>query len=96
MRGDLFNVFDVLDRAKDEVKCHSALLGQLIDDTGSHGQGGRFCKALIEVLNSRLVDEDKALIATGQKFWVGTEVPFDYKDDQVHAPFIMRRRGGSP
>jgi PD-(D/E)XK nuclease superfamily len=40
-----FNVFSVTRRSGFEVTTHSALLCDLLDPRGSHGQGGAFLKA---------------------------------------------------
>jgi len=40
--GLRFNLFEVLDRADDEEKGHSAMLAALLDPRGKHGQGETF------------------------------------------------------
>ena len=49
-QGLKFNVFDILDRTRDEVKGHSAFLAELLNPRGSHGQGGQFLRLFIEQL----------------------------------------------
>ena len=40
--GQSFNLFAILGRETDEVRTHSAILAELLDPTGSHGQGPVF------------------------------------------------------
>lgn len=47
-----FNVFDVLDRAADEVKGHSAMIAALLDPNGAHGQGTMFLKPFLSQLSA--------------------------------------------
>lgn len=44
------NIFRVLDRSTDEVKCHSAFLAELLDSAGKHGQGSMFFELFLDVL----------------------------------------------
>jgi len=55
--GARFNVFDVLDRATDEVKGHSAFLAELLSPGGSHGQGDRFLGSFLKILQEQLTDD---------------------------------------
>ena len=50
--GDRFNIFEILDRTTDEVKGHSAFLGELLDSNGTHGQGNLFLNAFLQLLES--------------------------------------------
>jgi len=50
--GQQFNLFDLLDRATDEVKGHSAFIAELLSPAGSHGQGDQFLKAFLDRLVS--------------------------------------------
>jgi hypothetical protein len=49
-----FNVFAVTRRHDLEVTTHSALLCVLLDPRGSHGQGGAFLQAFLEVVDAAL------------------------------------------
>ena len=40
--GQSFNLFSILDRETDEVQTHSAILAELLNPNGSHGQGAVF------------------------------------------------------
>jgi hypothetical protein len=49
-----FNVFAVTHRSGFETTTHSALLCDLLDPRGSHGQGGAFLKAFLEIIDDNL------------------------------------------
>src|SRR3954463_15191307 len=44
-----FNIFRVLEWEQSEVRTHSALLAQLFDPKGSHGQGGVFLQKFLSL-----------------------------------------------
>jgi len=52
-QGLAFNVFDVLGRSADEVNGHSAIIAELLDPKGSHGQGARFLNLFLERLRAK-------------------------------------------
>ncbi|MDA3779682.1 MAG: PD-(D/E)XK nuclease family protein [Bacteroidales bacterium] len=54
LKGENFNLFDILDRRSDEVKSHSAMLAELLNPKGSHGMKDKFLKLFIEMLNGKL------------------------------------------
>ena len=56
--GDRFNIFEILDRTTDEVKGHSAFLGELLDSNGTHGQGSLFQIAFLQLLESLQLPDD--------------------------------------
>lgn len=65
-----FNVFDVLGRTTDEVKGHSALIGELLNPQGSHGQGATFLNAFFDCLSTLLLPESlKEGILTSDATW---------------------------
>jgi hypothetical protein len=49
-----FNVFQVTRRSGFEVTSHSALLCDLLDPRGTHGQGGAFLKAFLATVDANL------------------------------------------
>ena len=51
-QGAYFNVFDILDRATDEVKGHSAFIAEMLNPEGSHGQGNRFLNLFLAQLKA--------------------------------------------
>lgn len=57
VKGNLFNVFDVLERCKrDERYTHSAFIGNLLDENAEHGCGAAFLEAFIETIHISLPD----------------------------------------
>lgn len=46
-RGQLFNVFEILNLETNETRTHSAFLAALLDPNGNHGAGDRFLKTFI-------------------------------------------------
>ena len=46
-RGDLFNVFNILNLQTYEVRTHSAFLSELLDPKGSHGMKDGFLKLFL-------------------------------------------------
>jgi PD-(D/E)XK nuclease superfamily len=49
-----FNVFEVTRRSGFEVTTHSALLCDLLDPRGTHGQGGAFLQAFLAMIDDKL------------------------------------------
>ena len=64
--GENFNVFELLRMETDEVRTHSAMLADLLDPRGSHGQGTAFARLFRPL--SRLSDDEL------KSARVGTEV----------------------
>lgn len=48
--GDAFNIFNTIGLKTEEVRLHSAFLGELLNPKGSHGASYVFLKAFLEVL----------------------------------------------
>lgn len=57
--GENFNVFRVLKMDSDEVRMHSAFLGELLNPNGSHGQGDVFLRLFVNQFNIAAPDELK-------------------------------------
>lgn len=55
--GDNFNIFKILKIESSEVKFHSALLAELLNPKGSHGQKEEFLKAFIKNLQIENFEE---------------------------------------
>ena len=47
-RGEFFNIFSILNVERDEVHTHSAMLSELLNPKGSHGQGDAFLKLFLK------------------------------------------------
>lgn len=45
----IFNVFDILQLSRSEVRTHSAMIAELLNPSGNHGQGVLFLKKFIEI-----------------------------------------------
>lgn len=82
--GRDFNLFDVLDRAEDEVKGHSAFLAALLRPGGAHGQGRAFLELFLTSLGADaagLPTAKQPLLADvllADHCGVRTEVPFEF------------------
>ena len=48
--GERFNIFTILDSESDERKTHSAIIADLLNPDGLHGQGGAFARLLLDRL----------------------------------------------
>lgn len=46
-RGELFNIFNVLDLRTNEVRTHSAFIAELLNPDGNHGLGDRFLQTFL-------------------------------------------------
>jgi len=53
IKGENFNLFNILDRRTDEVKTHSAIIGELLNPKGSHYLDKTFLILFIEMLNRK-------------------------------------------
>lgn len=49
-RGESFNIFNTIGLWSEEVRLHSAFIGELLNPTGSHGASFLFLKAFLEVM----------------------------------------------
>lgn len=56
--GENFNIFTVMDMESNEVKTHSAIIGELLNPKGSHGLGDKFLKLFIELVVKPLYKKD--------------------------------------
>lgn len=72
--GERFNLFSILDRETDEEKTHSALIAELLNPQGSHGQGSVFLKLFVELLS-----EKREISA----FWEKANIPTSNKTDKM-------------
>lgn len=49
-RGESFNIFNTIGLRSEEVRLHSAFIGELLNPRGSHGASSLFLKAFLEVM----------------------------------------------
>ena len=54
-RGESFNIFNTVGLRSEEVRLHSAFIGELLNPKGSHGASSLFLKAFLEVIG---IDRD--------------------------------------
>jgi hypothetical protein len=75
--GENFNLFSILDRETDEVKTHSAIIAELLNPNGSHGQGNTFLRHFIDSLSEKKVNNS---------LWEKADIPNKSKltDTQVY------------
>lgn len=86
-QGLNFNVFDVLDRATDEVKGHSAFIGELLNPQGRHGQGGKFLEPFLERLRK---------LSPGKTGELGEPADSDAWTVATEKPFVIPREDNQP
>lgn len=72
LSGDNFNVFRILKMETNEVKMHSALIGDLLNPIGSHGQGKVFLDMFIEKCSSKKDQLDTSNCSTHIEYNMGT------------------------
>lgn len=56
--GENFNIFTVMGMESNEVKTHSAIIGELLNPKGSHGLGDKFLKLFIELVVKPLYEKE--------------------------------------
>lgn len=66
LKGETFNLFNLLDRREDEVKTHSAFIAELLNPEGSHNQGNEFLWLFLEMLYDKKKDD---------QLWKDAELP---------------------
>lgn len=49
-RGECFNIFSIMEMKTDEVYTHSAIIKELLNPKGSHGQGDTYLKLFLQVI----------------------------------------------
>ena len=66
-----FNIFSILNVDRDEVHTHSAMLSELLNPKGSHGQGDAFLKLFLkDVVHKEDLNTQAAEILT--EFSIGS------------------------
>lgn len=59
LTGENFNIFSIMSMERNEVYTHSAIISELLNPNGNHGQGDIFLKAFIEIINNKIVRENE-------------------------------------
>jgi hypothetical protein len=57
LTGENFNIFSIMSMEKNEVYTHSAIILELLNPNGNHGQDDVFLKAFIDIVNSNIERE---------------------------------------
>ena len=85
LKGENFNLFDILDRRTDEVKTHSAMIAELLNPQGSHGLGDVFLNLFLNLINTKFAEEtNRITIQVTKETSVFVEYPIgEIKDDEV-------------
>ncbi|GAA0875322.1 hypothetical protein GCM10009118_17310 [Wandonia haliotis] len=73
--GNNFNLFSILDRETHEEKTHSALIAELLNPQGSHGQGDKFINLFISLLAQKKKES---------AFWKDAIIPNQLNKLQVY------------
>lgn len=63
-----FNVFNILGLAYSEVRTHSAILREILDSNGTHGQGNIFFKGFLDMLVRKGILTDEISSFTNEAF----------------------------
>ena len=71
--GSRFNVFNVLNITSDEVRLHSKFIAELLNPSGSHGQGFVFLKLFTELIGIDDFDYESAKVEIEKYIGVKTE-----------------------
>ena len=58
LTGEKFNIFSIMSMEKNEVYTHSAIITELLNPYGNHGQTDVFLKEFITIINSK-IERDK-------------------------------------
>lgn len=82
-----FNVFDILELSKDEVRLHSNFIAQLLSPIGSHGQGSLYLDLFLRILNDRIISSHKNNNNIGQN-----TVMLDPKTTKVSVELYIGKR----
>ena len=93
LKGENFNVFNILDKRTDEVRTHSAMITELLNPNGSHDLKDAFLGFFIDVINHNLNTKeniyDKTNRSISKNNLAATEVFAEY-----HIGGIKEANGG--
>lgn len=99
LNGYAFNVFEILRLSTNEVRTHSAFLGELLNFRGSHGQGVKYLELFIQHFNIADFDCLKSITNT-EKFigyisndkTVGGSIDIIVRDLSTSNAFIIENK----
>ncbi|QDO95299.1 hypothetical protein FNB79_15410 [Formosa sediminum] len=63
-KGELFNIYNILNLKTDEVRTHSAFIGELLNPNGTHLMKESFLKAFLKVLPKEIYSDFNCYSAT--------------------------------
>ena len=66
--GERFNIFSILNMETDEVKTHSRLIAELLNENGTHGQGAVFMEKFLECFSIGNFDIKNGYEVTIEKY----------------------------
>ena len=72
--GENFNIFSVMNMEWSEVNTHSAIIGELLNPKGSHGQGDVFLNLFIHQLNQTFSEKEKSFKLDSFQELVGEKI----------------------
>ena len=71
IRGENYNVFDIIGLTTNEVKLHSAFIADLLNPHGLHGLGFKPLKHFIDVLNLQFSEDDLSTAEVIKEYHIG-------------------------
>lgn len=71
IRGENYNVFDIIGLTTNEVKLHSSFIADLLNPNGLHGLGIKPLKHFFEILKLQLTDEDLLSAEVIKEYHIG-------------------------
>ena len=91
--GQNFNLFEIIGRETDEVHTHSAILGELLDPKGSHGQGTVFAKHFLERLD--IPNIDVSTVSVGREVMIASDSRADILIETDDACVVIENKIGA-
>lgn len=73
LRGENFNLISLLGMEEEEVRTHSAIISDLLNPKGTHGQGALFLKQFIAVIKNAKTGSDDLALFDCDSAYVKTE-----------------------
>lgn len=61
LTGEKFNIFSIMSMERNEVYTHSAIISELLNTNGSHGQGDVFLDLFINEINKRFENDENKI-----------------------------------
>ena len=71
IRGENYNIFDIIGLTTNEVKLHSSFIADLLNPNGLHGLGFKPLKHFFDILKLQLTDEDLSNAEVIKEYHIG-------------------------